>query len=77
VINHDRPDIVLGMFLVDTTIAIVLFESGASHSFISVAYVERHNIPVAMLKCHMIVTSPGGDMAARQVCVKVNILIRG
>jgi hypothetical protein len=35
---------------------------------------HRHNIPVAMLKCRMIVSSPGGDMLARQVCPKVKII---
>jgi hypothetical protein len=59
------PDVVLGMFSVNSTTAIVLFDSRASHSFISAAYVERHNIPVAMLKCRMIVSSPRGDMPAR------------
>jgi hypothetical protein len=48
-----------------------------SHSFISAAYVEKHNIPVAMLKCRMVVSSPGGDMPARQVCPKVKIILRG
>jgi hypothetical protein len=57
--------------------AIVLFDSGASHPFISAVYVERHNIPVAMLKCRMVVSSLGGDMPARQVCPKVKITLRG
>jgi hypothetical protein len=48
----------------------------ASHSFISVAYVEKHNLPIALLRCQMIV-SPGVDMPARQLYPKVNIKIRG
>jgi hypothetical protein len=40
-------------------------------------YVEKHNIPIAMLKCHMVVISPGGNMPARQVCPKVKIILRG
>jgi hypothetical protein len=55
----------------------VLFDSGASHSFISTAYVEKHNLPIALLKCQMIVSSPGGDMPARQLCPKVNLRMRG
>jgi hypothetical protein len=27
-----------------------LFDSGALHSFISTAYVEKHNLPIALLK---------------------------
>jgi hypothetical protein len=49
----------------------------ASHSFISVAYVEKHNLPIALLRCQMIVSSPGGDMLARQLYPKVNLKIRG
>jgi hypothetical protein len=40
----------------------VIFDSGASHSFISAAYVGKHNLPLGLLKCQMIVSSPGGDM---------------
>jgi hypothetical protein len=65
------------MFLVNTTSVVVLFDSRASHSFISTTYVEKHNLPIALLKCQMIVSSPGGDMSARQVCPKVNLNIRG
>jgi hypothetical protein len=74
---QEAPDVVLSTFLVNSTTAIVQFDSGASHYFISVAYVEKHNIPVAMLNCRMVVSSPRGDMLARQVCPKVKIILRG
>jgi hypothetical protein len=45
------PDMVIGMFFVNDTFAVVLFDSGASHSFISVAYVGKHNLPIPLLKC--------------------------
>jgi hypothetical protein len=50
---------------INATSAVVLFDSGASHSFIYVAYVEKHNLPIAVLKCQMIVSSAGGEMPAR------------
>jgi hypothetical protein len=59
------------------TSAVVLFDSKASHSFISTAYVEKHNLPIALLKCQMIVSSLEGDMPTRQLCPKVNLKIRG
>jgi hypothetical protein len=71
------PDVGIGMFSVNNIFAVVLFDSGASHSFISVAYVEKHNLPIALLRCQMIVSSLGGDMPARQLCPKVNHKIRG
>jgi hypothetical protein len=55
----------------------VLFDSGGLHSFISDAYVGKHNLPLALLMCQMIVSSPGGDMPARLLCSKVNLKIMG
>jgi hypothetical protein len=74
---QEAPDVVIGMFFINDTSAVVLFDSGASHSFISAAYVEKHNMPIALLKCKMIVSSSGGDMPARQLCLKVFLKIRG
>jgi predicted aspartyl protease len=83
-INHvaiedaqEAPDVILGMFLVNSNTSIILFDSGVSHSFISVEYVAKYNIPVSLLKYRMVVSSPGGDMTARQVCPRVHIKIRG
>jgi hypothetical protein len=74
---QEAPNVVLGMFFINDTFAVVLFDSGASHSFISAAYVEKHNLPISLLKCQMIVSSPGGDRPASQLCPKVNLKIRG
>jgi hypothetical protein len=57
--------VVIGMFLTNDTSAVVLFDSEASHSFISAAYVEKHNLPIALVRCQMIVSSSGEDMPAR------------
>jgi hypothetical protein len=65
------------MFLVNTTSVVVLFDSGASHSFVSTAYVEKHNLPMSLLRCQMIVNFLEGDMPARQICPKVNLKIGG
>jgi hypothetical protein len=73
---QEAPDVVISMFLVNDTSTVVLFDSGALHSFIYVAYVGKYNLPLALLKCQMIVSSPGGDMPARQLCLKVNLKIR-
>jgi hypothetical protein len=65
------------MFFINATSMVVIFDSGASLSFISAAYVEKHNLPIALLKCQMIVSSQGGDIPARQLCLKVNLKIGG
>jgi hypothetical protein len=47
---QEAPDVVIGMFLVNDTSVVVLFNSRASHSFISVVYVGKHNLPLALLR---------------------------
>jgi hypothetical protein len=73
---QEAPNVVIVMFFINDTSAVVLFDSRASHSFISVAYVGKHNLSLALLKCQMIVSSLGGDMPARKLCPKVNLKIR-
>jgi hypothetical protein len=74
---QEALNVVIVIFFINNTSGVVVFYSGASHSFIFVAYVEKDNLPLALLKCQMIVSSPGGDMPARQLCPKVNLKIRG
>jgi hypothetical protein len=74
---QEAPDVVIGTFFVNDISVVVLFDYGASHSFISAAYIEKHNLPIALLRCQMIVSSPRGDMPTRQLCPKVNLKIRG
>jgi hypothetical protein len=66
---QEAPDVVIGMFFINDTSAVVLFDSGASHSFISAAYVGKHNLSLALLRCEMIVLQeeicPQGSYARR------------
>jgi hypothetical protein len=73
---QEAPDVVICTFFVNDTSTGVLFDSGALHSFISTAYVEKHNPAIALLRCQMLVSSSGGDMPTRQLCPKVNLKIR-
>jgi hypothetical protein len=74
---QEAPDVVIGMFFINDTSVVVLFDSRVSHSFISSTYVVKHNLPLALLKCQMIVSSPEGHMPTRQLYLKVNLKIRG
>jgi hypothetical protein len=69
--------VVIGTFSINDLSAVVLFDSGASHSLISATYVGKHNLLMALLRSQMIVSSPGGDMPVRQLYPKVNLKIRG
>jgi hypothetical protein len=59
---QQAQDVVLGMFLASSHPATILFNSGASHSFISSSFVVKYNLPKATMKHTMLVSSPGGEM---------------
>jgi hypothetical protein len=43
---QDAPDVAVGMFPVKSYPTKVLFDTGATHSFVSTSWIEAHNIPV-------------------------------
>jgi hypothetical protein len=68
---------VLGEFLVSSVLATILFDSGASHSFISSSFVEKHNISTVLLKTPMVTRTPGGDIKCQLGCSRVRIILSG
>ncbi|WVZ70841.1 hypothetical protein U9M48_019477 [Paspalum notatum var. saurae] len=65
------------MFLVKNHPASILFDTGATHSFISKAYAEKHNIDISPMKRPMVISSPGGKINTNLLCSRVSIVIRG
>jgi hypothetical protein len=74
---QQAPDIVLGMFLASSQPATILFNFGASHSFISSSLMAKHSLPIATMKHTMLVSSPGAEMRTKHICPAVSIIIRG
>jgi hypothetical protein len=74
---QQAPDVVLGMFLASSHPATILFDSRASHSFISSSFVAKHGLPIATMKHTMLVRSPEGEMRTKHICPAVSISIRG
>jgi hypothetical protein len=74
---QQAQDVVLGMFLANSHPATILLNSRASHSFISSSFVVKHNLPIATMKHTMLVSSPGGEMRTKHICLVVSITIRG
>ncbi|WVZ63662.1 hypothetical protein U9M48_013276 [Paspalum notatum var. saurae] len=73
----EAPNIVLGTFLVKNHPASILFDTGATHSFIAKAYAEKHNIDISPMKRPMVISSPGGKINIDFICSRVSIVIRG
>jgi hypothetical protein len=64
------------MFLASSHPATILFDSGASHSFISSSLVAKHSLPIATMKHTTLVSSLGGEMRTKHICPAVSITIR-
>ena len=47
---EEQPDAVVGKFLVKSFTAIVLFNVGASHSYISRGFVDKYKLPPKVLR---------------------------
>jgi hypothetical protein len=74
---HQAQDVVLGMFLASSHPAVVLFDSGGSHSFITSSIVVKHNLVIETTKHTMLVSLPGGEMRTKHISPAVSISIRG
>lgn len=74
---QQAPDVVIGTFSINFKPVTVLFDSGASHSFISTQCVAQYNMPMILMKNKLLVNSPGGEMLSRHVCPNVSLTIRG
>jgi hypothetical protein len=74
---QQAQDIVLGMFLAGSHPTIVLFDSAASHSFISSSFVVKHHLPKTIMKQTMLASSPGGEMRTKRIYPMISVTIRG
>ena len=56
---QEKPEVVIGMFSVNDIPAVILFDSGASHSFISRSFVAQNKFPCTLLGKKYAGTNPG------------------
>ncbi len=57
----------LGMFYVNAIPATILFDSGATHSFMSARYANTNEIPLLNMRKPMIVITPKGHVEANHM----------
>jgi hypothetical protein len=69
--------VMMGTFLVANYPAIILFDSGASHTFISKRFVEQHCIPYHELREGYKIHSPGGQIFTKEVAFQVPVTLAG
>jgi hypothetical protein len=74
---QETPGVALGTFLGEYHSANVLFDIGATHSFVTASWVESHNIPVAPMYPPMRVSSIRGRTQMDRFCPCARVQIRG
>jgi hypothetical protein len=62
--------VMMGTFLVANHPADILFDSGASHTFISKKFVEKHCIPYTESREGFTIHSPGGQIFSKKWLTK-------
>ena len=72
---EEQHDVVMGKFLVNSFTALVLFDTGASHSYISRGFVDKYKLPTKVLRTPMLVSSPGAEYMASQGCFQMPLTI--
>nr|ABA97807.1 retrotransposon protein, putative, Ty3-gypsy subclass [Oryza sativa Japonica Group] len=71
------PDVILGTFLVNLVPATVLFDSGATHSFLSMSFAGNHGMEVEDLRRPLMVSTPSNQALSLQRSPSVRIEIKG
>jgi hypothetical protein len=67
--------IMMGTFLMANHPAVILFDSGASHTFISKKFVEKYCIPCIESGEGFIIHSPGGQIFTKEVAFHVPVTL--
>jgi hypothetical protein len=74
---QETPSMIVGMLPVDFHIVEVLFDTGATHSFITASWVEAHNLPITTMSTPIQIDSAGGRIRTNSICLNVSVEIRG
>ena len=61
--------------MVKSFTAVILFDTGASHSYISRGFVDKYKLPTKILSTPMLVSSPGAEYMASQGCFQMPLAI--
>jgi hypothetical protein len=73
----DAPNIVISKFLVCGTSALVLFDTGATRSYVTSRFVNKLSLPTTTRTIPIITSSPLGDIRCTLLCKGVDVVIQG
>jgi hypothetical protein len=69
--------VMMGTFFIANHPAVILFDSGASHTFLSKTFIEKHCIPTIESKEGFVIQSPGGRIFTKEVVFHVPVSLVG
>jgi hypothetical protein len=69
--------VLVGTFSLNGHPIIILFDSGATHDFISKAYTQKHNLPIAHTHTPYKISTPGGNIITKQVILSIPLNLAG
>jgi hypothetical protein len=69
--------VMISTFLVVNHLAVIVFDSGASHTFISKNFVEKHCIPCTKSREGFIIHSLGGRIFTKEVAFHIPVMLAG
>jgi hypothetical protein len=73
----DGADIALGMFYINVIPPTILFDSSATHSFMSARYANTNELPLKIMNTPMIVITPKGPVEANHMTYRLTLTIMG
>jgi predicted aspartyl protease len=76
VIPEGEP-IMMGTFLIANHLAGILFDSGASHTFINKMFVLKHQFSLEVVENGYCIQSPGGRLHTKEMVYQVPIKLVG
>ena len=69
------PSVLMGRLEINSFTAEVLYDSGASHSFMSEVFARRHNIQFEIMPTPYVVKTPGSCWQTKWITPEVNITV--
>jgi hypothetical protein len=72
----DAPDVVISEFLVCGTTALVLFDTGATRSYITSRFVNKLSLPTTTRSIPIITSSPLEDIRCTLLCKGLDVVIQ-
>jgi hypothetical protein len=73
-ILQDQP-MMAGMFTINSHLALVLFDSGASHSFMSLGFAKTHNLPIMAIPKAYRISTPGAKMFINTLMDTISLVL--